>query len=71
MLLLAYNPDITGLSTQTATKSSRLHRLYDFIVETQTRRAEHESRALFAAPPAGPAAPRLSGTVGIVRTRRP
>ena len=42
MLLLAYNPDITGLTTQTAAKESRLHRLYDFIVETQTRRAERE-----------------------------
>ena len=42
MLLLAYNPDITGLTTETAAKSSRLHRLYDFIVETQTRRAERE-----------------------------
>jgi len=42
MLLLAYNSDITGLTTETAAKSSRLHRLYDFIVETQTRRAERE-----------------------------
>jgi hypothetical protein len=42
MLLLAYNPDITGLTTETAAKSSRLHRLYDYIVETQTRRAEHD-----------------------------
>jgi len=44
MLLLAYNPDITGLTTETAAKGSRLHRLYDFIVETQSRRAEHQVR---------------------------
>ena len=43
MLLLAYNPDITGLTTETAAKGSRLHRLYDFIVETQSRRAEQET----------------------------
>jgi hypothetical protein len=42
MLLLAYNPDITGLTKETAAKGSRLHRLYDFIVETQSRRAEQE-----------------------------
>jgi hypothetical protein len=42
MLLLAFDPDITGLTTETAAKSSRLHRLYDFITETQSRRAERE-----------------------------
>ena len=42
MLLLAFNPDVTGLTTEAAAKASRLHRLYDFIVETQSRRAEQE-----------------------------
>jgi hypothetical protein len=42
MLLLAFNPDVTGLTTETAAKGSRLHRLYDFIIETQSRRAERE-----------------------------
>jgi hypothetical protein len=42
MLLLAFTPDVTGLTTETAAKGSRLHRLYDFIVETQSRRAEHQ-----------------------------
>ena len=32
MLLLAFSPDVTGLTTE-ANRSSRLHRLYDFIVE--------------------------------------
>lgn len=44
MLLLAFTPDVTGLTTETAAKGSRLHRLYDFIVETQSRRAEHQVR---------------------------
>jgi hypothetical protein len=42
LLLLAFTPEITGLTTETAAKASRLHRLYDFIVATQSRRAEHE-----------------------------
>ena len=42
LLLLAYAPDIAGIAAETAAKSSRLHRLYDFIVETQSRRAERE-----------------------------
>jgi hypothetical protein len=42
LLLLAFTPDITGLTTETAAKATRLHRLYDFIVETQSRRAEYE-----------------------------
>jgi hypothetical protein len=42
LLLLAFTPDVTGLATEAAAKSSRLHRLYDFIVETQNRRPEHE-----------------------------
>jgi hypothetical protein len=41
LLLFAFNPHFSGLAPKSA-KSSRLHRLYDFIVETQTRRAEHE-----------------------------
>ena len=40
LLLLAFAPEITG--TDTAAKLSRLRRLYDFIVTTQTRRAEYE-----------------------------
>ena len=42
LLLLAFAPDITGIAAETAAKASRLHRLYDFIVETQSRRAERE-----------------------------
>ena len=42
LLLLAYAPDITSIAAETAAKSSRLHRLYDFIIETQSRRAERE-----------------------------
>ena len=43
LLLLAFTPDTTTpLVTETAAKASRLHRLYDFIVETQSRRAERE-----------------------------
>jgi hypothetical protein len=47
MLLLAFTPTLSALGTENAAKSSRLHRLYDFIVETQTRRAEqHVARYL-------------------------
>jgi hypothetical protein len=42
LLLLAFAPDIAGLATEKGAKSSRLHRLYDFIVETQSRRADRE-----------------------------
>ena len=42
LLLLAFTPALAGIATETAAKSSRLHRLYDFIVETQTRRAKHQ-----------------------------
>ena len=42
LLLLAFAPDITGIPAETVAKSSRLHRLYDFIVETQSRRAKRE-----------------------------
>ena len=42
MLLLAFSPDVTGLMTEPAPKAGRLHRVYDFIVRSQTRRAEHE-----------------------------
>ena len=42
LLLLAYNPQIAGVAAETVTKSSRLRRLYDFIIETQSRRAERE-----------------------------
>ena len=42
LLLLAFTPALAGIATETAAKSSRLHRLYDFIVTTQTRRAEYE-----------------------------
>jgi hypothetical protein len=40
LLLLAFAPEVTGLPSPV--KLSRLHRLYDFIVRSQTRRAEHE-----------------------------
>ena len=40
LLLLAFTPALTGLAAETAATSSRLRRLYDFIVETQSRRAE-------------------------------
>jgi hypothetical protein len=39
-LLPAFTPALTGLAAETTAKSSRLHRLFDFIVETQSRRAE-------------------------------
>ena len=42
MMLLTFASDITGLTSGSAAKPSRLHRLYDFIVETQSRRAERE-----------------------------
>jgi hypothetical protein len=42
LLLPAFTPALTGPAAETAAKSSRLHRLYDFIVETQSRRAEQE-----------------------------
>ena len=40
LALLTLTPEITGLP-ETA-KFSRLHRIYDFIVKSQTRRAEQE-----------------------------
>ena len=40
LLLLPFSPDIIGIAAETAAKSSRLRRLYYFIVETQSRRAE-------------------------------
>jgi len=39
LALLTLTPEITGLP-ETATKGSRLHRLYDFMVQTQSRRAQ-------------------------------
>jgi hypothetical protein len=42
MLLLAFTPDMSGLAPGKTAKSSRLHRIYDFIIQSQTRRAEHE-----------------------------
>ncbi len=42
MMLLTFASDITGLTSGSAAKPSRLHRLYDFIVETQSRRAQYE-----------------------------
>ncbi len=42
LLLLAFTPYMTGLVTEHAAKPSRLHRVYDFIVQSQSRRAEHE-----------------------------
>lgn len=42
MILLTFSPDITGLPADTAATLSPLHRLYDFIVETQSRRAKRE-----------------------------
>lgn len=42
LLLLAYDPEIAGVVAETVTKSSRLRRLYDFIIETQSRRAERD-----------------------------
>ena len=42
LLLLAFTPAITGLTAETAAKAPRLRRFYDFIVETQSRRAERE-----------------------------
>jgi hypothetical protein len=54
MLLLAFTPDVTGLVTEAPAKSTGLHRFYDFIVQSQTRRAEHEvARYLQRAPKAG------------------
>ena len=41
MILLAFSPEIAGLPAQPA-KFAPLHRLYDFIVETQNRRAKRE-----------------------------
>ena len=41
LALLTLSPEITGLP-ETVTKASRLHRLYDVIVEKQSRRAEYE-----------------------------
>ena len=40
LLLLAFAPEVTGLSGPA--RPALLHRLYDFIVRSQTRRAEHE-----------------------------
>lgn len=42
MMLLAFATDITGLPADSAPKISRLHRLTDFIAETQSRRAERK-----------------------------
>ena len=42
LLLLAFTPYTTGLVTERAAKPSRLHRVYDFILQSQSRRAEHE-----------------------------
>ena len=42
LLLLAFSSAFTGIVPQDAPKPSRLHRVYDFIVRSQTRRAEHE-----------------------------
>ena len=42
LLLLAFTPDMTGLVTETAAKPLGLRRVYDFIVQSQSRRAEHE-----------------------------
>jgi hypothetical protein len=41
LALLTLTPEITGLP-DTATRVSRLHRIYDFIIRSQTRRAEQE-----------------------------
>jgi hypothetical protein len=41
LALLTLAPEITGLP-DAATRHSRLHRIYDFIIKSQTRRAEQE-----------------------------
>ena len=41
LALLVLSSEITGLP-ETATKMTRLHRLYDFIIQSQSRRAERE-----------------------------
>lgn len=42
LLLLAYDPEIAGVAAETVTQSSRLRRLYDFIIAAQSRRAERD-----------------------------
>ena len=37
LALLAFTPELTGLSAAAAGKPSRLHWFYDFIVTQQTR----------------------------------
>jgi hypothetical protein len=41
LLLLAFTPEMNSVVADTA-EPSRWHRFYDFIVQSQTRRAEHE-----------------------------
>lgn len=43
LALLAFAPDLTGLSAAALGKSPRLHWFYDFIVTQQTRHAASES----------------------------
>jgi len=42
LALLAFTPDLTGLAAETAAKSSRLQRFYDFIVAQQSRHTASE-----------------------------
>jgi len=41
LALLAFTPDLTGLSAIVG-KPSRLHRFYDFIVKQQSRHTDSE-----------------------------
>ena len=42
LALLAFTPDLTGLSAAAAGKTSGLHWFYDFIVTQQTRHTARE-----------------------------
>jgi len=42
LALLAFTPDLTGLSAAIVGKPSRLHRFYDFIVKQQSRHTDSE-----------------------------
>ncbi len=43
LALLAFPPDLTGISAAAMGKSPRLHWFYDFIVAQQTRHTASES----------------------------
>ncbi|HET7679939.1 MAG TPA: hypothetical protein VFK79_07365 [Xanthobacteraceae bacterium] len=42
LALLAFTPDLTGLSAAAAGRLSRLHRFYAFIVKQQSRHTDSE-----------------------------